>query len=254
MKLYAVGGAVRDHFRGMHGSNDFDFAVEAESYDAMFLGLRERGLHVWQERPEFVSIRGRMPLDSLGEFAHLFPKDLYEGDGANRKYFINADFTLCRKEAQYFDRRHPSEVTPADLLTDLSRRDFTMNAIAIAEDGTVIDPFDGRRDIEDRVLRTVGKAVDRFQEDPLRMLRALRFSSTMRLWMASDIYYAMRDMDNYHLLTLLPVERVANELQIALRSNWAHVMRLLVIEFPGIGRTLKDSWPQLWFKPTTEGR
>jgi hypothetical protein len=233
---------------------DLDFAVEAESYDAMYTALMERGLQVWQARPEFVTLRGRMPLASLGQFGGLLPKMEPNPLGKTLPLFVAADFTLCRKEAQYSDLRHPDTVTPADLATDLARRDFTMNAIAVSEDGEYTDPYKGMTDLTDRYIRAVGSPSDRFSEDPLRMLRAIRFAVTQQFWMDTDIEAALNEPWLVRGLTTLPVERVVNELQLALKVNWFDVMVYLTVACPLVGRVLHAHFPDLWLKATTEDR
>lgn len=92
----------------------------------------------------------------------------------------SAEVTTFRTEGDYRDHRRPDSVTfVSDLITDLSRRDFTMNAIALSADGMLSDPYDGVRDIQDRVIRCVGDPKLRFTEDALRMFRALRFSARL---------------------------------------------------------------------------
>jgi poly(A) polymerase/tRNA nucleotidyltransferase (CCA-adding enzyme) len=88
--------------------------------------------------------------------------------------------TPFRTEGAYTDKRHPDRVSFASTLQeDLSRRDFTMNAIALAADGAITDPYDGRADIDAKIVRAVGEPSVRFAEDALRMLRAVRFSATL---------------------------------------------------------------------------
>lgn len=122
IKFYQVGGSVRDSFIGLK-SKDIDYAVEAPSFDAMREAIKERGGEIFLETPQFLTIRANVP-----------------GMGA-------CDYVLCRKDGEYVDGRRPETVTAGTILDDLARRDFTMNAIAIAEDGTILDPFDGRKDI-----------------------------------------------------------------------------------------------------------
>lgn len=244
MKLYAVGGAVRDHLLGRH-SKDLDFAVEAESFETMVQELIETGLRPWQMHPEFVTVRGKMPTNCLGSFGGLL-----RGMGP----FIDADFTLCRKEGMYHDNRHPSTVTPAGIYTDLSRRDFTMNAIAVTEDGQFIDPHEGRKDVASRVIMCVGNPIDRFEEDPLRILRAIRFAAELEFWIAGCVETAMQDREVLKKLALLPVERIVNELQRAMKVDWAGTMFRLTLGMPEVTHILADSHPRLWFKPTTEIR
>ncbi len=240
MKLYLVGGAVRDHLTG-YSPGDYDFAVEAPSFEAMRDALKERGLEVWQERPEFVTLRGRMPLSSFtGTFGGMLPVLDPNPVGKKLKLYVAADWTLCRAEAMYHDNRHPSVVTPADLLTDLKRRDFTMNAMAMSEDGKLTDPHDGQRDLNARVLRTVGRPVSRFTEDPLRMLRALRFKVRLGMRLEPLITDAMLRPEIVELLTTLPNERITQELNKALVVNPSMLMQLLFLTFPHVGRVVTD--------------
>lgn len=90
------------------------------------------------------------------------------------------EVTTFRVDGEYTDSRHPDEVrfTPC-LKEDLERRDFTMNAIAMDLHGNISDPFNGRQDIENRIIRCVGNPEERFSEDALRILRAVRFSSVL---------------------------------------------------------------------------
>jgi tRNA nucleotidyltransferase (CCA-adding enzyme) len=195
-----------------------------------------------------------MPLASLGQFGGLLPKMEPNPLGKTLPLFVAADFTLCRKEAQYSDLRHPDTVTPADLATDLSRRDFTMNAIAVSEDGEYIDPHKGITDLRDCYIRTVGRPSDRFSEDPLRMLRAIRFAVTQQFWMDTDIEAALNEPWLVRGLTTLPVERVVNELQLALKVNWYETMLQLMVVSPLVGQTLFLRFPDLWLKASTEDR
>jgi tRNA nucleotidyltransferase (CCA-adding enzyme) len=91
------------------------------------------------------------------------------------------EVTTFRGEGAYSDGRRPDSVEFVnDITADLARRDFTVNAIALdPDDGHVIDPFEGRKDIERRVIRAVGVPLDRFREDGLRVLRAARFTATL---------------------------------------------------------------------------
>ena len=237
MKLYLVGGAVRDHLLGMR-SKDLDFAVEADSFEEMTQELvAHHGLHIYQSRPEFVTLRGRIPLGP----------DNFGGIPKGHEYCsVDADFTLCRKEAQYHDRRHPSSVTPADILTDLSRRDFTINAIAVAMNGNYIDPYGGRRDLECRILHTVGLAQARFDEDPLRILRAVRFICNLDLYESSDIFWAFQKSHIVDLLKTLPVERIRQELNQV--KHWRKLMYEIMSKHPLIGDSLERYFPTLTFR------
>ncbi len=92
----------------------------------------------------------------------------------------NVEVTTLRSDGVYSDCRRPDEVRfVGDLLEDLKRRDFTINAMAMTAAGVLSDPFDGQGDLKRRLLRCVGRAEDRFSEDALRMFRALRFSAQL---------------------------------------------------------------------------
>ncbi|MBQ9468244.1 MAG: HD domain-containing protein [Clostridia bacterium] len=93
---------------------------------------------------------------------------------------VPVEVTTYRVDGGYTDRRHPDGVTfTGNLKDDLARRDFTVNAMALGLDGQTVDPYGGREDLEKKIIRCVGDPRKRFEEDALRILRALRFSSTL---------------------------------------------------------------------------
>lgn len=152
VKFYKVGGCVRDSFLGI-SSKDIDYSVEASSFEEMRDAIIKKGGTIYLETPQYFTIRAKLN----GE---------------------DADFTLCRKEGVYKDGRHPSSVQISSIYSDLSRRDATCNAIAISENGEVIDPFGGIEHIKNKILVAVGNPSNRIQEDGLRLLRYIRFSIT----------------------------------------------------------------------------
>lgn len=167
VNLYLVGGAVRDKIRGVE-SKDFDFAVEAPSYELMRQWITGHGFEIFVDSPKYFTIRARIPAGFSWKFADM------ELQGQT------FDFTLCRKERGYSDGRHPDVVEVGTIYDDLARRDFTMNAIALSASGEFIDPFGGITDIENKWICCVGTSPwdmeQRLEEDGLRVLRALRFS------------------------------------------------------------------------------
>lgn len=180
MKIYEVGGCVRDELLGLK-SKDIDFTFifdddEAESilqyggdpFLAMTNRLKMMGFNIFLESPEYLTIRAQFPRYSDG--SGFVMKQEYSK--------MTADFVLARKESDYTDGRRPDVVTPGTLEDDLARRDFTMNAVARDSDGSYIDPFNGRADIDAGVIRAVGNPLDRLTEDALRAVRAIRFSVT----------------------------------------------------------------------------
>ena len=121
------------------------------------------------------------------------------------------EITTFRTEGTYSDHRRPDHVTFADTIEeDLSRRDFTVNAMAFSPKTGLIDPFGGQRDLKNGVLRAVGQPEKRFDEDALRILRGLRFAARLAFSIEEETARAM--FAQKHLLTALAAERVQAEL------------------------------------------
>ncbi|GAB0166710.1 CCA tRNA nucleotidyltransferase [Lysinibacillus sp. CTST325] len=123
----------------------------------------------------------------------------------------SVEVTTYRTDGEYTDHRRPEEVQfVRSLKEDLQRRDFTMNAIAMRRDGSFVDFYGGRQDIEAGVIRAVGDAQKRFSEDALRMLRAVRFSAQLGFLIESETLKAMQDKaDN---ISWIAKERIKAEL------------------------------------------
>ena len=122
------------------------------------------------------------------------------------------EITTFRTDGGYLDHRHPTSVTfVSDLTEDLRRRDFTVNAMALGEGGTVIDPFGGQADLRASVLRAVGDPRMRFEEDALRILRAIRFCAKMGFDIEPETMRAMEEKAS--LLAQVSGERIFGELQ-----------------------------------------
>lgn len=185
-KHYLVGGAVRDQLLGL-SPKDFDYSVEAESYDAMKEDILARGGTIFLEKPEFFTIRAKV----------------------NK---IDADFVLARKEGDYSDGRRPDSVEIGTIDDDLARRDFTVNAMARLEDGTIYDPFNGQVDLALKRLVCVGNAHARFSEDYLRLLRAVRFSIVKGFELDNDIHDALCSPEILRGLYKISKERIREEL------------------------------------------
>ena len=133
------------------------------------------------------------------------------------------EVTTFRCEGGYRDGRRPDAVSfVSSLSNDLSRRDFTVNAMALAPDGAVIDPFGGQADLEGRVIRCVGDPMQRFQEDRLRMFRAIRFAAQLNFTLHPELVHALEELgpQPHHL----PAERIRPEVEKTLcapASHWA---------------------------------
>ncbi|WHH60306.1 CCA tRNA nucleotidyltransferase [Petroclostridium sp. X23] len=129
------------------------------------------------------------------------------------------EVTTFRIEKSYQDYRRPSQVIfTSDLLEDLKRRDFTMNAIAYHPKEGLIDPFNGRGDILAKLIRCVGNANERFQEDALRMLRAVRFSCQLDFQIDTTSFDAI--IENNELIVKVSMERIREEINKMLLSDF----------------------------------
>jgi tRNA nucleotidyltransferase/poly(A) polymerase len=230
MEMYEVGGCVRDEILG-YKSKDIDFSVVLEEDDfnifdgvmkddpfgVMVQNLREMCFEIFLETPEHFTVRAQFPK------GHPVILKAIEDAGGNLKAVrtVTADFVLARKDGEYSDGRRPDSVELGTLHDDLARRDFTMNAIAKATDGTLIDPFNGRKDIEQRLIRAVGDPKERLREDALRAVRALRFSLTK----------GMRIEGSLQKVLLWEVkiadERIAEELSKMFRYDTRDALKIL---------------------------
>lgn len=224
-KFYQVGGSVRDELLGVR-SKDLDYTVVAESYDAMKKAILDRGGQIFLETPEFFTIRAKVP--NLGA----------------------CDYVLARKDGAYSNGRSPDSVSIGDLESDLRRRDFTFNAIAKDEDGNIIDLFNGKTDLlVNRVVRCVGSAEERFNEDKLRILRALRFSIKYHLSLDEEIHnYLTGDNIAEQIIQSVSIERVREELFKCFKLNTFETLSILMDY--GLDEIFHLS--KLWLKPTLE--
>lgn len=232
--LYLVGGAVRDHIRGVK-SKDIDFAVETTSFSDMREWLVEKRFEIFVESPQYFTIRARAPKT---DFA-------FGGMQLGNQTF---DFTLCRKERDYSDGRHPDSVEIGTLYEDLARRDYRMNAIALAEDGTIIDPHNGVNDIKYERIEVVG-GVERLQEDGLRILRGLRQAVQLNFYLAPKAHNFILSKDAVKALEPISVDRIRDEVGKMFKSNSFESIKLFN-QYPNIAKYIFTE-REVWLEPTT---
>jgi poly(A) polymerase/tRNA nucleotidyltransferase (CCA-adding enzyme) len=157
----------------------------------------------------------------------VFPDSFYENDygtvgvktGSEDLRLAIVEVTPYRVESAYSDKRRPDTVAfGTSLLEDLARRDFTINAIALDESkGHLVDPYEGQKDIKDKLVRAVGEARDRFSEDALRMLRAIRLVAELNFGIDGDTASAISENSKH--LSQVSRERVRDEFVRILNSK-----------------------------------
>ena len=165
-----------------------------------------------------------LPLTDIDLVTNATPLDmeafLKEADYSFKKYgFVKLNFkghkfdiTTLRKESAYKDSRHPSKIEFVDNLEeDVVRRDFTCNGLYMDENLKIYDFVNGQEDIKNKVLRMIGDANKRIKEDPLRIIRAIRFSLTYNFEMSEDLVKAMKENKEY--LSLLNPIKIEEDLK-----------------------------------------
>ena len=170
-KAYLVGGCVRDLLLGFE-PKDWDVATNARPDEIQKIFSDS----VYENN--FGTVGVKIPtLKGVGT-----PTSAERSVGANfeKKKIDIVEVTTFRIEGKYTDKRHPDEVKFArNIEEDLARRDFTINAFAMDLGGRITDPFNGRKDLKDKLIRTVGDPKERFNEDALRLVRAIRFAAEL---------------------------------------------------------------------------
>lgn len=228
-EAYVVGGCVRDSILGLTPS-DWDICTSAS--------------------PEEVT-------DIVGSY-EIIPTGLKHGtvtalaDGGISSELVGYEITTFRKDGEYKDNRHPESVEfVKSLKEDLARRDFTINAMAYSDATGIVDYFGGVDDIGRKVISCVGNPDDRFAEDALRMMRAMRFSSTYGFSIAPETSAAIHR--NKAMLDNIAAERIQTELIKTLFGNgvldvlteYSDVIAQIIPEIkPCIGFDQNNRWHQ----------
>ena len=159
-------------------------------------------------------------------FTHTIDTGIDHGTVTVRMNHTNYEVTTYRIESEYLDSRHPSSVSFTNLLSeDLKRRDFTINAMAYNPNDGLIDLFNGQQDLQSKTIRCVGNPKQRFEEDALRMLRALRFSAQLNFNIEETTFNAIQQCS--HLLTNISAERIQVELTKLLLSDHPELIEQL---------------------------
>nr|WP_281423096.1 CCA tRNA nucleotidyltransferase [Paenibacillus oenotherae] len=184
--------------------------LESHGYEAVFVGGCVRDTWIGRELKDVDIATSATPQQVMEVFPHTIPTGLKHGTVTVIQDGEAYEITTYRTESGYEQFRRPKEVAfVTSLEADLERRDFTINAMAMRPDGTIVDPFGGMQDMERRTLRCVGDSDARFQEDALRMVRAIRFAAEFGMSIASDTWRAL--IRHRTLLSYVAMERVGAE-------------------------------------------
>lgn len=241
-QLFKVGGCVRDELLGLTSKDiDFTFVLDdltqsvEDGFKSMERWMTEQGFQIFLSTPDMFTIRAKFPKD-----------DPNEG--------LVADFVMARKEIGYKPDSRKPILSLGSIEDDLIRRDFTLNAMAVDEDGDLIDLFGGRQDLERGILRTPLPAEQTMMDDPLRFLRALRFSITKGFDVHPDIMIAMTQPEIMEKLErVVSAERIREEVFKMMKHDTVKTLETF--------RKTEDLLPGftslvfgrgLWLKPTFE--
>ncbi len=243
MKIYEVGGCIRDSLLGIE-SKDIDYSVVLdntdqtvdEGWDQMLSFLKKEGYQIFLETKDCFTVRAKFPIGHINEG-------------------LVADFVMARKEVGYVLGTRKPILEVGTLYDDLIRRDFTLNALAKDMDGNIIDYFNGIEHLKEGLLVTPLNPMKTMMDDPLRILRALRFSLTKDLEVHTDIMESMKQPDILDKLKkTVSQERIREEITKMMMCDTIKTMKLLVdIDRDYIKGFLnivfKDT---MWLKPTME--
>jgi tRNA nucleotidyltransferase/poly(A) polymerase len=239
-KIYKVGGCVRDKLLGINSKDiDFVFVISDISllkgvswgFKMMEDYMTQNGFTIFLSTPDCYTIRAKFPND------HKFSG-------------MVADFVLARKEIGYFDGTRKPILELGTLYDDLQRRDFTLNAMAEDEEGNIIDPFGGQEDLKNGILKTPLPCHQTFNDDPLRILRAIRFSIVKGFKFSFDIEIIIHEFVYEQKMEVVSAERIREELYKCFKHDT--LMTILVLNRYFRLRDYIFTKTNLWLKPTFE--
>jgi poly(A) polymerase len=217
-RLALVGGPVRDALIGRLG-NDLDFTTNAKPEETKII-LKNWADNIWETGIEYGTVAGK------------------RGD-------TTVEVTTYRSESYDPQSRKPEVMYGDNILGDLSRRDFTVNAMALELTSKIpefIDPYNGLTDLAQKIIRTPTTAENSFSDDPLRMMRAARFASQLGFEIAPDVLQAMKDMAGR--ISIISAERVRDEFIKILMSTRPRIGITLLVE-TGLAEIVLPEIPKL---------
>ena len=234
-KEYLVGGAVRDEILGLN-PKDLDYVFVFDNLDE-----NKTAQDCFGDMYETILKKGDIFLSTPSCYTIRYK------DKETKEV---KDVVMARKEVGYIPGTRTPIVKPGTLYDDLERRDFTLNALAIDEDGTIIDYFNGLDHLRFGILITPLDSNVTFNDDPLRLLRALRFSITKGFRVSDDIWNELNNFDYDEKMGVVSTERIREELFKCFKHD-----TLKTLDKLGEFKYLRDYIFKnnlLWLKPTME--
>lgn len=210
--------------------------LEKQNYDVFVVGGMVRDQCLGVDSQDWDLATNAIPEILKKLFPHAILVGIQYGTIALKIEEIEIQITTFRKEGTYLEHRKPKEVTfVSKIEEDLSRRDFTVNAIAYHPSKGWRDPFQGREDIKKKIIRCVGNANERFNEDAIRMIRALRFAIQYDFQIEEKTWHAIQELAD--LISKIPPMRLQKEITQILSSNAIQRALTLLVE-SGIWKVL----------------
>lgn len=198
--------------------------LESAGYEAFAVGGCVRDAVLGRVPADWDITTSAMPEEVKGLFSRTIDTGIQHGTVTVMKDHVGYEVTTYRIDGEYEDARHPKEVSfTSNLVEDLKRRDFTINAMAYNDRVGIVDEFDGIEDLEKGIIRCVGEAKDRFGEDALRMLRAVRFSAQLGFKIDEPTKEAINELAPN--LEKISAERIQAELVKLLVSDHPEYLR-----------------------------
>jgi len=196
-----------------------------------------------------------LPVDMKKIFKKTFDTGIAHGTVTVLMDGVGYELTTYRIDGNYSDGRHPDSVSFSKSLSeDLCRRDFTINAMAYSNKKGIVDLFDGRKDLQNGIIRAVGDAKKRFDEDALRMLRAVRFAAQLGFKIDDDTFEAIKEKAK--LLSKVSKERIFVELNKSLNGDFAQNIKMVYTsglyryigkEFAKLDENIYDFYPRKFY-------
>ncbi len=217
--------------------------IRDHGFEAFAVGGCVRDLLLGREPEDWDITTSAKPEEIKEIFGHTIDTGIKHGTVTIIRNHRGYEVTTYRIDGEYLDGRHPESVDfTANLLEDLKRRDFTVNALAYSDETGIVDEFGGFEDLKGRKIRCVGNAHDRFTEDALRMLRALRFSAQLDFDIDEETYGECSELSSN--LSKVSRERVQVELTKLIASE--HPERAGLITDTGLAAYITEDFPEVF--------